>query len=55
MELTTTQLNYLLVCYSMVFSLAGLYFFVKAEQILKEVGKLLDEENLYKHEGTDAD
>ena len=54
MELTTTQLNYLLACYSMVFSLAGLYFFWKAEKLLEEVQDYLDED-LYKHEGTDAD
>ncbi len=54
MTLTTTQLNYLLTCYSLVFSVFGLYFFAKALSILKEIQELingLDNEQ----EGTGAD
>ena len=63
MELTTTQLNYLLVCYSMVFSMAGLYFFVKASNMLEHMHDLMKSvinlihrngEHL-SYEGTDAD
>ena len=67
MELTTTQLNYLLACYSMVFSLIGLYFFRKASKIMEETKEqrtnLIQSLEVFfdvlkenvKHEGTDAD
>lgn len=42
-NMTTTQLNYLLACYSMVFSGFGLYFFAKVMSVLKEIQALIGE------------
>lgn len=65
MILTPTQLNYLLMCYGIVFSVFGLYFFARASKILKENQELIN--NFFeafefsregidnKQEGTDAD
>ena len=63
MEITTTQLNYLFACYSLIFSAIGLYFFAKASTTYNEIQSMIEDfckafefadENI-KHEGTDAD
>ena len=64
MILTDIQLIYLLACYSIIFSLFGLFFFVKAVNMYNKNQKLIEDfldifdfvdKNNIKNEGTVAD